>query len=206
MKLIDISPLLSDRIAVWPGDTGYSRTVNCSIAGGANIDLSEIRTTVHVGAHTDAPNHYAADGEGIHVRPLDLYYGPCQVVGVAVSWNSRIGVRDVLVPIEAPRVLFRTGTFPDPESFNEDFASLSADLVQHLADLGVRLVGIDTPSIDPFDDKVLESHRAVARNDLAILEGIVLTDVEPGLYTLIALPLKLEHADASPVRAALVSP
>jgi arylformamidase len=180
--------------------------VNCSISAGSNIDLSDIRTTVHVGAHTDAPNHYAADGVGIEARPLDLYYGPCQVVDVSVSRHCRISVSDVHEPILAPRVLFRTGSFPDPDDFNEDFASLSAPLVQWLADQGVRLVGIDTPSIDLFDDAILESHQAVARNDLAILEGIVLTDVAPGLYTLIALPLKLEGADASPVRAVLVAP
>ncbi len=203
--IIDISPVLSERIAVWPGDTPYRRTVNAAISDGANIDLSDVRTTVHVGAHTDAPNHYAASGVGIDARPLDLYYGPAQVVSVAVSRGSRIGVSDVQVPIEASRVLFRTGTFPDPDDFNEDFASLSAELVSWLAAQGVRLVGIDTPSIDLFDDAILESHQAVARADLAILEGIVLDGVADGLYTLIALPLKLEGADASPVRAALVA-
>lgn len=203
MTLIDISPVLSERIAVWPGDTGFRRTVNCAIADGANIDLSDIHTTVHVGAHTDAPNHYAAAGVGIEARALELYYGPCQVIDAAVSRNSRITVSDVLVPIEAPRVLFRTGTFPDPDHFNEDFASLSGELVDWLAGRGVCLVGIDTPSIDLFHDRVLESHQAVARHDLAILEGIVLSHVAPGPYTLIAFPLKLEGADASPVRAVL---
>ncbi|MCP4873655.1 MAG: hypothetical protein GY898_33630 [Proteobacteria bacterium] len=201
--LIDISPVLSERIAVWPGDTGYRRTVNCAIADGANIDLSDIHTTVHVGAHADAPNHYAADGVGIAARPLDLYFGRCQVIPVSVSRGSRITVSDVHASIDAPRVLFRTDSFPDPEQWNSDFVSLSAELVEHLAARGVRLVGIDTPSIDLFDDKVLESHQAVARNDLAVLEGIVLTGVDAGIYTLMAFPLKLEGADASPVRAVL---
>ena len=205
VRLIDISPLISPRIAVWPGDTPFRRTVHVAIADGANIDLSEITTTVHLGAHTDAPNHYAAGGEGIAARPLDTYYGPCLVIAVSVGRGGRV-TPDHLPAIDTfpPRVLFRTDTYPDPERFNEDFAALSPELVDFLADRGVRLVGIDTPSIDLCHDKVLLSHTAVARRDLAILEGVVLGHVTPGPYTLIALPLAIEHADASPVRAALL--
>jgi arylformamidase len=203
-RLIDITPVVSERIGVWPGDTPYSRKINLAIADGANIDLSAVQTTVHLGAHTDAPNHYSLDGEGIAARPLDLYYGPCQVVRVSIERGERIRPTHVSLPITAPRVLFATGTFPDPDDWNSDFASLSAELVDWLASQGVRLVGIDTPSIDLQDDKALESHGRVAAHDLAILEGIALEDVSPGLYTLIALPLKLEDADASPVRAVLV--
>jgi arylformamidase len=202
--LIDISPLVSERIGVWPGDTPYTRTVNLEIAQGSNIDLSSVQTTVHLGAHTDAPNHYAAATEGIARRPLDLYYGPCQVVRVDVGRGQRIRPEHVTLPITEQRVLFATGSFPDPDSWNDDFASLSADLVHWLAGQGVRLVGIDTPSIDLQPDTVLQSHSAVADHDMAILEGIVLRDVAPGVYTLIALPLKLEDCDASPVRAVLV--
>ncbi len=204
-RLIDISPVLSRRIAVWPGDTPYRRTVNAAIADGANIDLSEVTTTVHVGAHADAPSHYAADGQAVHERPLDLYYGPCEVIAVSVGRNERITPSHLPDRADlAARVLFHTGTFPDPDRFNEDFAALSPELVDHLAARGVRLVGIDTPSIDLCKDAELLSHSAVARHDLAILEGIVLTHVRPGRYTLIALPLPIEGGDASPVRAALV--
>lgn len=202
--IIDISPLVSPRIGVWPGDVAFRRSVTCSIAGGANIDLSSFESTVHLGAHTDAPSHYRGGAETIDERPLDLYYGPCQVIEVAVGRGERIGVDHVREPIVAPRVLFHTGTYPDPDHFSTDFASLSAPLVRWLASQGVRLVGIDTPSVDLFDDKVLESHQAVAAADMAILEGVVLDHVVPGLYTLVALPLKLEGSDASPVRAALV--
>lgn len=204
MKIVDISPTLSPRIAVWPGDVPFSRQIACSIAGGANIDLSSITTTVHVGAHTDAPNHYVGDGAGIAERPLERYFGPCEVIAVTVGRGERIRPHHLPGPVRAPRVLFHTGTFPDPDHFNTDFAALSPELVDALAAQGVGLVGIDTPSIDLCDDKVLHTHLAVARHDLAILEGIVLDHVEPGLYTLVALPLKLEGADASPVRAVLV--
>jgi arylformamidase len=202
-RLIDISPALSPHTAVWPGDVALQRQSALRIADGANIDLSAIRTTVHIGAHTDAPSHYAAAGAPIEKRSLDLYYGPCQVVAVSVGRGERIRSHHLQVAIEAPRILFRTGTFPDPNRWNGDFAALSAELVVFLAERGVVLVGIDTPSIDLADDKVLEAHTAVFARDLAILEGVVLDHVAPGRYTLIALPLPIAGADASPVRAAL---
>ena len=203
-RIHDITPLVSPRIAVWPGDVGFSREIALSIADGDNIDLSAIRTTVHLGAHTDAPSHYLAGGVGISERPLELYCGPCQVVTVSTARGQRISPTDFQAEISAPRVLFRTGSYPDPDQFNEDFSSLSPELIDALAAQGVRLVGIDTPSIDPFSSKDLPSHAAVARNDMAILEGGVLRDVPDGVYTLVALPLKLEGADASPGRAVLL--
>ncbi len=203
-RIIDISPVISARIGVWPGDVAFRRDVSLSFADGANIELSAIHTTVHLGAHTDAPSHYLTDGVGIDARDLSLYMGQCQVVCASTPRGERIQLSHVKTPIHAPRVLFRTGSFPDPDTFNEDFSSLSPDLIDALAKQGVRLVGIDTPSIDPLNSKELPSHAAVARNDMAILEGIVLDHVEEGTYTLVALPLRLEHGDASPVRAVLV--
>lgn len=203
-QLLDISPVLSARTAVFPGDVALSREVALSIAEGANIDLSSITSTVHLGAHADAPSHYARAGQTIDQRPLERYYGPCEVVRVDVPRGGRIRPEHLRAPVRAPRVLFHTGTFPDPDQWNGDFAALTPELVDVLAAQGVVLVGIDTPSIDLADDKVLHTHHAVARHDLAVLEGIVLDHVAPGLYTLIALPLRLEGADASPVRAVLV--
>lgn len=204
-RIIDISPLVSERIGVFPGDVPFSRHVSLQLERGDNIDLSSMHTTLHVGAHADAPRHYARGGAGIDTRPLDLYYGPCQVVRVTVARGARILPADVAESITAPRVLFRTDSFPDPNRFDEDFASLSPELVDALHARDVRLVGIDTPSIDPCHDPSLESHQAAARHDMANLEGLVLQHVEPGLYTLVALPLRLEGADASPVRAVLLA-
>ncbi len=204
MTLVDISPTLRARTAVFPGDVGFERTVAMDIESGDHLTLSSIRSTVHIGAHVDAPSHYAKGGRAIDAQPLELYYGPCEVVRVEGTRGRRITPSDLPAPVRAPRVLFATGSFPDPESWNDDFASLSPELIHALADSGVRLVGIDTPSVDPASSKALESHAAVAARDLAILEGIVLDDVSPGLYTLIAMPLKLEGADASPVRAVLL--
>jgi arylformamidase len=204
MALYDISPPIDASIHVWPGDTPFVHTVNLDMHAGANLTLSDIRTTVHVGAHADAPSHYVADGESIAERRLDLYLGRCAVLSVDVARGHRILPRHLGGrSIDAPRVLFRTGTFADPRAWNEDFASLSPELVDALHARGVVLVGIDTPSVDPFHSKALEAHNAFARHDMAILEGLVLDGVADGTYELIALPLRLRNADASPVRAVL---
>ncbi|MEC7947666.1 MAG: cyclase family protein [Myxococcota bacterium] len=204
MSLIDISPPLHVGIGVWPGDTPLSRQVLVDFEAGGNLELSTLRTTVHLGAHADAPSHYRAGGSDIAGRELALYYGPCEVISVDVARGDRIRPDHLPGDVRAPRVLFHTGTFPDPDVFNEDFAALSAELVAHLHDAGVRLVGIDTPSVDPFASKALEAHNAVAERDMAVLEGLVLGHVAPGIYTLVALPLRLVGFDASPVRAALI--
>jgi arylformamidase len=203
--LIDISPLVSERIGVWPGDMPYRRRVSLSIEDGANLALSSVRSTLHVGAHADAPGHTMKGGCGIHEMPLETYYGPCQILEVSLRPGARIRPADLRDPVAAPRVLFRTNSFPDPERFTSDFNSLSPQLVDFLHQAGVILVGVDTPSVDPFGDEVLEAHQALGRHGMANLEGLVLTEVTPGLYTLVALPLRLEGADASPVRAVLLS-
>lgn len=206
MRILDISPRVHPGIGVWPGDVAYRRDETVAFADGGNLDLSSITTTLHVGAHADAPRHYHPEGVGIDARSLVPYLGECQVIDVPVGRGHRIVPGDLGQPVRAPRVLLRTGTFPDPDAWNEDFAALSPELVDHLADQGVVLVGLDTPSIDLFDDAELLSHNAVYRRDLCVLEGLVLSDVAPGRYTLVALPLKLADADASPVRAVLVDP
>jgi len=208
--IYDISPPLSPRLAVWPGDTPLSREVLCEIGPPtgtiklvSNITLSTLRATVHLGAHADAPSHYGAGAPAIHERSLDYYVGPCQVVRVAVGPGARVAPEMLPDPVRAERVLIATGTFPDPERFNTDFAALSPELVRRLHEQGVRLVGIDTPSVDLFDSKDLPTHHEFLRCDMAILEGLILRDVPEGVYELIALPLKLVGFDASPVRAVL---
>ena len=203
MTIYDITPPISPSLAVWPGDTPPSREVLLDIASGANITLSTLRSTVHLGAHADAPSHHAAGGRTIDEQPLTRYLGPCEVVRVSASPRRRIEPEDVFMPITAERVLFCTGTCPDPRMFSRDFAALSPRLVDWLHARGVRLVGIDTPSVDPFDDRELLSHARCHAHDMAILEGIVLADVPEGMYELVALPLPLVGFDASPVRAIL---
>ncbi len=203
MILFDITPAISPRLRVWPGDTPPAREVLCDLHRGDNITLSTLHTTVHLGAHADAPSHYGADAPAIHERNLDYYLGPCQVMRLSVPRRTRITPAMLSEPIQASRVLLATGTYPDPENFNEDFAALAPELVEHLHGQNVKLVGIDTPSVDLFDSKDLPSHQQFLKHDMAILEGLLLKDVPEGLYELIALPLKLVGFDASPVRAIL---
>ena len=202
--LIDISPIIDASISVWPGDTPFARNVSHDMHDGANLTLSDIRTTLHVGAHADAPSHYIANGNDIAARRLELYIGQCVVLHVNVNRTERIRPADLAgKAITAPRVLFRTGTFPDPRNWNDDFASISPELIDALHDRGVVLIGIDTPSVDPFDSKALEAHNALAAYDMANLEGLVLDHVAEGEYELIAAPLRIRGGDASPVRAVL---
>ena len=203
--LYDISPPLTPSLAVWPGDTALSREVLMDMRPpkGDNITLSTLRGTAHLGSHADGPNHYGADAPGIDQRDLDYYLGSCQVMHVNVEPGTRVELRHLPYETRAKRVLIGTNTFPDPNHFNEDFAALSPQLVDHLHTRGVKLIGIDTPSVDLFSSKDLPAHKRFLANDMAILEGLVLSEVPDGVYELIALPLKLVGFDASPVRAVL---
>jgi arylformamidase len=221
--IYDITPPITSKLAVWPGDTPTSRELLCDIACGDNITLSTLRATVHLGAHADGPNHYGKDAPAIDERSLDYYLGPCQVLRVDVARATRVvpemlpdgiqhlpavGGSDLTSRAERPihlpsRVLFATGTYPDPQNWNPDFAALSVELIDFLHDRGVITVGIDTPSVDLFESKDLPAHQAILQHDMAILEGLVLKDVPEGMYELIALPLPLVGFDASPVRAVL---
>jgi kynurenine 3-monooxygenase len=203
---LDISPPLSPTINVWPGDTPLSREVLCEMKQGSNITLSTLRSTVHLGAHADGANHYGLDAKSIDQMPIDRYIGLCRLVDVLVKRGERVRPDQVLGGIEQvreTRVLVRTGTFPNFERWNSDFAALSVELVEALAARGVKTIGIDTPSVDLQDSKDLPAHRAVLRHDIAILEGLALAGIANGLYELTATPLRLVGFDASPVRALL---
>lgn len=203
-ELIDISPIISPKIAVWPGDCPYTQDFSLQLNKGHNIDLSSITTTVHVGAHADAPSHYVREGISIECVRLEAYLGPAQVTEVRLPRAARIRPADIGDELRAPRLLIKTGSYPNPNVFNQDFNSLSAELIEWLVKQRAVLVGIDTPSIDLFDDRILESHQALAKSGLRNLEGLDLRGAAPGLYTLIALPLPLQGADGSPVRAVLL--
>ncbi len=201
--IYDITPPIAPELKVFPGDTPPQREVLMDMKRGDAITLSTLRSTVHVGAHVDAPSHYGVDGRTIDEQPLELYIGLCQVVHIHARRGSRLEIDDIRAPIKAERVLLRTGTFPDTTVWSADFAAMSPALVDHLHTQGVKLVGIDTPSVDTSDSKDLPAHQRFLANDMAIMEGIVLDDVPEGMYELIALPLKLVGFDGSPVRAIL---
>jgi len=202
----DISPPISEATAVWPGDVPFTRRVQLAIANGANIDLSALNSTVHIGAHADAPSHYISGGAAIDAVPVDAYIGPC-----FVTTCTR---RPLILPEDAAsaiasgtrRVLFRTLSQPDWKTFPEDFVAFAPETIATLAGAGVRLVGIDTPSVDPFESKTLLAHQELAKAGMRNLEGLDLARVEDGEWELIAIPLRLVGFDASPVRAILRRP
>ena len=204
--IYDLSPPITPTLKVWPGDTPPSREVLLDLERGDAITLSTIRATVHLGTHVDGPNHYGRGEPGVESWPIERFVGPCRVVRVDARPGDLIGPRHLPGPIDAPRILLATGTDPDPDAFREDFAAIDPTLVDHLHHMGVELVGIDTPSVDPFPSKDLPAHRRFQARGMTILEGLRLDGVPEGIYELIALPLRLVGFDASPVRAILRTP
>jgi arylformamidase len=202
-RLWDISPPVSRAAPVFPGDTPYAQTWSARIAPGSPVNVSAITLSPHVGAHADAPLHYAEGAASIGDVPLDPYLGRCRVV-------HAIGRRPLVEPEHLahasdrlpPRVLVRTCKRA-PRGWVDDFAAFAPASIDWLAERGVRLVGIDTASVDPAASKTLDAHQRLSALGLRVLENLVLDDVPEGDYELIALPLKLVEADASPVRAVL---
>ena len=204
--LIDLSPPITPELAVFPGDTPPTREVLMDMERGDHLTLSTLRTTVHLGSHADGMNHYGTGPAAPAIDAMDLahFIGPCRVIRVDSEPGRRITVADLgQAPIDQPRILLATGSYPDPTRWSESFNGLEPSLVDHLADHGVITVGIDTPSVDPATAKVLEAHHRFLARGVAIVEGLVLAGVAPGVYEFIALPLRLAGFDASPVRAVL---
>jgi arylformamidase len=202
--IIDISPLITPSLAVFPGDVPFQRQVSLEFAKGHHLSLSSISTTLHLGAHADAPSHYHPEGLAIDQVNLATYVGPCQVVDMTACQNE-ITIADVNVyTLTTPRILFKTNSVVDFNQWQNDFCYLSPDLVDWLVTKNIQLIGIDTPSMDHSTSKDLQTHQACYRNRMAILEGLDLREVNPGVYYLVALPLKLQGAEASPIRAVLI--
>jgi len=204
-RLWDISPPLHAQSPVFPGDARFEQRWAATIAPGCPVNVSTITLSPHTGAHADAPLHYDAGGATVGALDLGPYLGPCRVIhaiGVAplVQWAHVEHAIDAHLP---PRVLVRTYRRMPVERWDGELAAYAPQTIERLADLGVVLVGIDSASIDPAPSKSLDSHQVIRRRGLRVLENLVLDDVPEGDYELIALPLKLVTADASPVRAVL---
>jgi len=203
MRLWDISPPVHAAAPVFPGDAPYSQTWNARIGPGCPVNVATLTLSPHTGAHADAPLHYDDTGATIGQVDLAPFLGRCRVIhamgrGPLIEW-AHIEHRLDELP---PRVLLRTYA-RQPEAWDPDLAAFAPQTVERLADLGVLLIGIDTASIDPADSKALPSHQVIRRRNLRVLENLRLDAVPEGDYELIALPLKLMSADASPVRAVL---
>ncbi len=189
---------------MFPGDTPYRQEWAAQIGPGCPVNVSAITLSAHVGAHADAPLHYDAQGQAAGALSLAPYLGPCRVVH-ALDAGALVRMTDLSQALEnlPPRLLVRTCRRFPLTQFDDQLTAFDPDTLAQLADLGVQLVGIDSASIDPADSKTLPSHQVIRQRGLRVLENLSLDDVPEGDYELIALPLKLMTADASPVRAVL---
>lgn len=200
---IDITQPLNKQIAEWPGDTPFSYEVAVSKEQSGSVNIGKLTMSTHIGTHTDAPFHYDDEGSKILELPIDLYIGKACVVDVTgVSCVTRADLEKFDFG-GAQRLLLKTGSHPTPTHFPENFTVIGEDVGPLLKERGVRLIGVDTPSVDSETSKELLGHHSLYRNDVIIIENLVLHSVESGLYELIALPLALEDADGSPVRAVI---
>lgn len=202
-RLWDISPLVSADSPRFPGDVAYSLSWTASIGATCPVNLSALTMSPHIGAHADAPRHYDNAGQSIAELDLQPFLGRCRVIH-AIDCGPLIQIQHLAhAAVNIPaRVLVRCCQRASPV-WDPDFSAFAPETVEWLASLQVKLIGIDTPSVDPAESKSLPSHQCLRRHDLRVLENLVLDDVAEGDYELIALPLKLAHADASPVRAVL---
>lgn len=202
--LWDISPAVTPATPVWPGDTPVSIEAVWRMESGSPVNVGRLTLSPHTGAHADAPLHYDDTGIAIGDVPLDTYLGPCRVIDCSGAAPLVLPEHIVASLDDVPeRVLLRTYAQAPLEHWDSSFCAVAPATVDLLAARGVRLIGIDTPSIDPQESKSMDAHKRICAHGMAILEGLVLDGVPVGDYELIALPLKLTTLDASPVRAVL---
>lgn len=205
-KLWDISASIHRDTAVYPGDTPYESTWNARISADCPVNVGTLRMSTHLGTHVDAPLHYDAHGEAAGAMALSAFIGRCRVIhaldsGPLVQWSDLAHAITADLP---PRILVRTCA-QAAQHWDPNLTALAPEVIAQLHARGVQLIGIDTASIDPADSADLPSHMQVRARQMRILENLVLDAVPEGDYQLIALPLKLMEADASPVRAVLLA-
>jgi arylformamidase len=202
--IYDISRAVTPKTAVFPGDTPYQVDLKWRIAKGAPVNLVSVTTTPHIGTHADAYFHYVRDGAHPIHMPLESYIGRCRVMTVTRR-SGGITPADLPAPLAgAERLLLHTWMSDSPDDkWMRECPYVSVELIHQLAAHHIVLVGIDTPSVDDLDSAELPGHKAIVRHRLVNLENLALKGVPDGDYELVALPLKLDLACASPVRAIL---
>ncbi len=204
MKIIDITHPHSERLAPWPGDTPFQFDFVARLRDGASCNIGKLICSIHSGTHLDAPYHYNEKGATIDAMPPDLYIGPARLF---VAPGREVLGREVFVGLDGratPRVLVRTNACDDKSIFPSRIPTLAQDVPAWLGQQGVRLLGLDLPSVDQVDSKTMSIHHALDAANIAILENLDLRTVEAGVYVLVALPLRIAGADGSPVRAVLL--
>lgn len=201
--LWDISPPIASDSPRFPGDTAFSLRWTTEIGADGPVNLSAITLSPHIGAHADAPLHYGAGAAAIGQVDLGPFLGPCRVIHAIDCGPLLMPAHLAHAAAELPaRVLVRT-CLNAPTVWSTEFSAFAPETIGWLAGLGVTLIGIDSPSVDPACSTDLDSHQQLLRHDMRVLENLLLDNVPAGDYELIALPLKLMQAEASPVRAVL---
>lgn len=200
--MIDITQKTDMTTPVFPGDPPFEVRWHERIDRGGLANVSQLRFSPHVGTHIDAPKHIDGKTADVSQLPLEPFVGRCRVLDFSEHPGSRITPDDLPAAVHTRRLLIKTRR-AIPERFTCDYIGVSAEAVEVLRQQGVCLIGTDTPGLDPADSHLLPSHHAALDNGVFLLENLDLTHVSAGEYELIALPLKLGGAEASPVRAVL---
>ncbi|MCF6138868.1 arylformamidase [Pseudalkalibacillus berkeleyi] len=203
MKIWDISQPLKDGVPTWPGDTPFTFKLNWTKEETGSVNVGNLSLSTHTGTHVDAPYHFDDDGKRMLDLQPELYVGDALVVHLE---NRESITPDDLKGYDlsnVERLLIKTSSWKDRSQFPESITYLSPELAPFLKENGIRLIGVDVPSVDQLDSKDLASHHSLLNHDIHILESVILDEVEEGVYELIALPLPLADSDASPVRAIL---
>lgn len=204
-KWIDISQPLTYMIGHWPGDIPFSYEITFSKQQTGSVNIGQVTTSLHTGTHVDAPFHFKNDGAGVDQLDINIFIGPARVIDVSTFAEINRHVLSKFDLTGAERLLLQTSVPNNPAVFPEKIPALSADTGPFLRENGIFLIGVDVPSVDQLDSKEMRAHHSLYENGIHILENVMLDHVEPGDYELIALPLKMEGADGSPVRAAIRS-
>lgn len=212
MKIWDISRALSNNLAEWPGDEPCRFRLTREKAKGESVNLGAISMSVHNGTHADARFHFDTNGESIEKAPLETYLGRATVVDLTQAFldskeKHLITIEDLRLSAEAiaatSRLLVKTDRWSDSTVFPDKIPVIAADVPGWLQKNGVKLLGLDLPSVDEIDSKSLQNHHALAGAGIAIVESLDLSDVAPGIYHFAALPLKIAGGDGAPMRAVL---
>ncbi len=199
---IDITMPLHKHMPVWPGDTPFTYKLDATLEqDGANV--GQIQMSLHAGTHIDAPFHYDSFGKAIDAVPFELFIGPALVIDVVGAEQVTMQhIVDIDVS-QTARVLFKTKEAVDFYRFEQHYTDIHPAVIHFLHGQGVQVIGTDAPSIDAYSDETLQGHMACKETGMFIIENLVLKDVKAGIYDMIAMPLAIQGADASPVRAAL---
>jgi arylformamidase len=203
--LYDITRTITPTLHVWPGDTAFSAQHVLRRSEGASVNLTTLNLSAHTGTHADAYYHYEDNGAHPAGMPLSAYIGHARVVTVAKRGGALLPQDFAHVSLDgAERLLIHSwvSDLPDNE-WPSEFPYLSVELIEWLSSLGIVLIGLDSPSVDAFDSTELMCHHALYHYKMVNIETLQLRGVPDGDYEFIALPLKLDQACGSPVRAVL---